>query len=149
LKAYAQFLLLVEMHRRMIRGEWVKKLTVVLFVIIMRNAGMERWHSQFSDSPARLAWLEAYLSRPSAARPVLAAVDDSTFSLGQWIDAFIQLEQWLEAQGRRASFDDQLGYVHCACEAAGNGANLTTLAAVVAEMLDDYGFEHSQRKDEH
>ncbi|WP_146209367.1 hypothetical protein [Coraliomargarita sinensis] len=107
----------------------------------MKEIGRDKFLEQFADSPARLAWAEAYLSDRESVRALVDAVDESPYSLRQWVDAFIVVGQWLDARGLRASFQDQLGYVSCACEAAGAGANLTTLSGVVTEMLDDYGFE--------
>lgn len=107
----------------------------------MKKRLMDHRLKQFSDSPERLAWAEAHLSDQASARAVLDAADDSPYGLGQWVDAFILLGQWLEARGRRATLADQLGYVGCACEAAGSGAQLTTLPATVREMLDEYGFD--------
>jgi len=112
----------------------------------MKKIGMDDFLTQFADSPARLAWVEACLSDRDSVRALLDAVDESPYSLRQWVDAFIIVGQWLDARGLCASFRDQLGYVSCACEAAGAGANLTTLSAVVSEMLDDYGFECAVKK---
>jgi len=112
----------------------------------MKEIGSESFLSQFADSPARLAWVEAYLTGRDSVRALLELVDESPFSLRQWVDAFIILGQWLDARGLRASFDDQLGYVSCASEAAGAGANLTTLPGVVSEMLADHGFDSAVKK---
>jgi len=113
-------------------------------VALMKVMGIDNFLQQFADSPARLAWVEACLSDEASGRSLLDAADESPYSLRQWVDAFIVLGQWLDARGLRASFQDQLGYVNCACEATGAGANLTSLAAVVSEMLDDYGFESAE-----
>jgi hypothetical protein len=115
-------------------------------VALMKEIGPNSFLSQFADSPARLAWVEAYLPDEQSVRALLEAVDESPYSLRQWVDAFIVLGQWLDARGLRASFQAQLGYLGCACEAAGAGASLTTLSAVVAEMLGDYGFECAVKK---
>lgn len=110
-------------------------------VPLMKEIGSENFLKQFADSPARLAWLEACLPDRGSVRALLDVVDESAYSLRQWVDAFMVVGQWLHARGLRASFQDQLGYVSCACEAAGAGANLTTLTAIVSEMLDEHGFE--------
>lgn len=112
----------------------------------MKKTSKDDFLSQFSDSPGRLAWVESHLSDPSARKALLEAVDDSPYSLGQWVDAFLILRQWLDARGRCASFEDQMGYLHCACPAAGAGAHLTTLAASVDDMLESYGFERAVEK---
>ncbi|MGB0743565.1 MAG: hypothetical protein ACPGSB_03465 [Opitutales bacterium] len=101
---------------------------------------------QFADSPARLAWVEACLSEPNRARVLVDTADESVYNLCQWVDAFIVLGQWMDARALRADFKNQLGYVQCACEAAGSGAGLTPLSALVSEMLDSYGFECAVKK---
>lgn len=115
-------------------------------VALVKEIGIDSFLKQFADSPARLAWVEACLSEQQSVCALLDAVDDSPYSLRQWVDAFIVVGQWMDARGLRAGFQDQLGYVHCACEAAGAGANLTPLAALVSEMLDSYGFESAVKK---
>lgn len=110
----------------------------------MQSNEMEHHHLNFPDDPARQGWIAAHLTGPGLVEALLQLVDDSPYSLAQWIDAFIVLEQWLEAQRRCASIQEQLGYVHCSAAAAGSGASLTTLDAVVREMLDAHGFEHSR-----
>lgn len=106
----------------------------------MKEIGIHLFLEQFSDSPSRLAWVEAFLSEEDTVRAFTAAVDDSVYGLRDWVDALIVLGQWMDARGLRAPFEDQIGYVHCACEAAGAGANLTPLPALVTEMLENYGF---------
>lgn len=113
---------------------------------LMNEIGSENFLRQFADSPGRLAWVEAYLSDHDTVRAMLDAVDESPYDLRQWVDAFIIVGQWLDSRGLSASFQDQLGYVNCACEAAGSSANLTPLTAIVSEMLDDYGFECAEKK---
>lgn len=107
----------------------------------MQNRHLEPLFRKLSNSPKRLSWVEAYLLEQESVSALLDAVDESPYGLGQWIDAFIVVGQWMEVRGLRASFQEQLGYVGCACEAAGTGANLTTLPGIVSEMLDEYGFE--------
>jgi len=83
---------------------------------------MEDLQRQFSDVPARQGWIAAHLTDPGLVEALLQMVDDSPYPLGQWIDAFIVLEEWLEAHRRCAPMQEQLGYVHCAGAAAGSGA---------------------------
>lgn len=102
---------------------------------------LEPLFRQLSGSPRRLAWVEAYLTEQESVSTLLEVVDESPYSLRHWVDALIVLGQWMQVRGLRATLQDQLGYVGCACEAAGSGANLTTLPAIVSEMLDEHGFE--------
>lgn len=112
----------------------------------MEAIDIDEFCDQFSGSPARLAWVQANLCHADAVRELLSAVDDSPYSLPQWVDAFIAMDQWLHAQGKHASWEDRFGYVHCACEAAGAGANLTPLSGILSDMLDTYGFEQAAEK---
>lgn len=112
----------------------------------MKENALESFLKQFADSPARLAWVEAYLSDPEPARELLSAIDESPYGLPQWVDAFIVMGEWLDAHGKSSAFQEQLGYLHCACEAAGAGANFTTLSTVLSEMLETYGFDQAQPK---
>ena len=113
----------------------------------MKEKNIESLRQQFSDSPAQLAWVEANLTDPERVQALLERVDESPYGVSQWIDAFVVVWQWLDPRGLQAAFQDQLGYVDCACEAAGAGANLTLLPDLVREMLDSYGFECAQPKD--
>jgi hypothetical protein len=112
----------------------------------MKEIDIGKFRGQFSNSPARFAWVQANLCHVDAVRELLSAVDDGPYSLPQWVDAFIAMEQWLDTQGKRASWEAQLGYVHCACDAVGAGANLTPLSGILSDMLDDYGFEQAAEK---
>ena len=106
----------------------------------------DRLCQQFADSPARLAWIQKHSADEAVLSDLLKEVDDSPYDVGQWVDAFIVIEDWLLTHVREASLADQLGYIHCTCEVAGSGANLTTLAAMVSEMLHNYGFDRSVKK---
>jgi hypothetical protein len=114
-------------------------------VTFMNEIGMETFLKQFADSPARLAWVEANLedADQELLRDFLDEVDESHYSLRQWIDALIVMCHWLDARGLAASLEDRIGFAGCANAAAGAGANLTSLSALVSEMLDNYGFERS------
>lgn len=112
----------------------------------MKEISTESFLKQLADSPARLAWAEACLPDNDSVPILLDAVDESPYSLGQWIDAIIVVDKWLDERGLEAPFQAQLGYVSCACEAAGAGATLTTLHSVVSEMLADYGFDSAVKR---
>lgn len=113
----------------------------------MKNQHTETLLDHLADFPSRLAWAERQLSDEASARALLSAVDESPFGLRDWVDALISLDEWLESRNLAASLPDQLGYLTCASESAGGGANLTTLHETVKEMLKEYGFEAAVRKE--
>ena len=114
----------------------------------MSEIGMDTFLKQLADSPASLAWVEANLEDADQVllRTFLDEVDESHYSLRQWIDGLIVMSYWLDARDLAASLEDRIGFASCANAAAGAGANLTTLSATVSEMLDSYGFERSVKK---
>lgn len=113
----------------------------------MKKIGMETFLQQFADSPASFAWVQANLegAGQDLLRTFLDEVDESHYTLRQWIDALIVMGHWLDARSLAASLEDQIGFVSCANAAAGAGAHLTTLSAIVSEMLDTYGFERAEK----
>jgi hypothetical protein len=109
----------------------------------------ERIRRQFVDSPQLLAFLEAnFIGSVNAAalNALLLNADESAFSLPHWVEALCTLRNWLNARGLEMSLEDEIGYVSCAVEAAGAGANLSYLPALVDEMLQAYGCERAVKK---
>ena len=56
------------------------------------------------------------------------------------------MRAWLDARSLQLPIEDQLGYICCAGESAGAGANLTHLPPLVADMLEAYGCERAVKK---
>jgi len=115
----------------------------------MTKMGIEAFREQFADSPSVLAWLEANFAQGANQElilPLLGDVDESAYSLREWIDAFLVMAEWLDKNGLTASLEDQIGFLCCASGAAGSSANLTALPELVIDLLDSYGFERAVRK---
>lgn len=112
----------------------------------MKQVEMQSFLEQFADSPANLAFAEALFAEVDATtlNEFLEDVDDSPFSLRDWISALRILGSWLDARKLTLSLQDQIGYVSCAAESAGASANLTELSALVDEMLTAYGCERAE-----
>ncbi len=102
----------------------------------------------FADSPANLAFVEAHFLNMDASScdAFLDTVDDSSYTLRDWVEALRCMGQWLDAHGMTMELKDQIGYVNCAGAAAGSGANLTHLPSLVDEMLETYGCERAVKK---
>lgn len=117
---------------------------------IVEHLGIDIFNEQFADSPKLVALLEAYfvgVENVEVWHQLLEATDESEFSLHQWVDSLSILITWLDSRGLELAMKEQIGYVCCAGEAAGAGANLAHLPSLVAEMLETYGCERATRID--
>ena len=115
---------------------------------IIERLGIDIFNEQFADSPKLVALLEAYFAGVENAEvwhQLLEATDESEFSLHQWVDSLSIVIAWLDSRGLELAMKEQIGYVCCAGEAAGAGANLTHLPSLVTEMLETYGCERATR----
>ena len=113
---------------------------------IIECIGADIFNEQFADSPQLVAFLESHfdgIENTLARRQLLEAVDESEFSLHQWVESLSIVKTWLDVRGLVLAMGDQIGYVCCAGEAAGAGASLTHLPSLVAEMLETYGCERA------
>jgi hypothetical protein len=114
----------------------------------MKEMGFDLFREQFADSPDTVAFLEAnFCDAPAGLiAALLEGADESDFSLREWVEALRVLSHWLDTHGLLLPLSDQIGYVSCASEAAGVGANLTHLPSLVSEMLEAYGCERAVKK---
>jgi hypothetical protein len=118
-------------------------------VDVIESTSIEVFREQLGKSPKLLAYLEANISGAAKADPrrqLLEAADESAFPLRQWVESLCALQSWLDARGLEMPVDDQIGYVCCADESAGAGANMTQLPALVADMLEAYGCERAVKR---
>jgi len=111
----------------------------------MKTLGAEKFKREFADSPKVVAYLEANFQESNTTEwcALIDAADESHFSLRMWVDALIVVGHWLDAHSMEMSMTDQIGYVCCAGEAAGAGANLEHLPALVESMLEQYGCDRA------
>ena len=115
---------------------------------IIERLGIDIFNEQFADSPKLVALLEANFAGVENAEiwhQLLEATDESEFSLHQWVDSLSIVIAWLDSRGLELAMKEQIGYICCAGEAAGAGANLTHLPSLVSEMLETYGCERATR----
>ena len=105
------------------------------------------WQQQV-HSPRHLAYLEAHFINAGEplSRALLEGVDASHFSVGDWVEALLVMSQWLEAHGLALPMEDQVGYLECACAAAGAGATFSDLPSLVQDLLQAYGCERAVEK---
>jgi hypothetical protein len=73
-------------------------------------------------------------------------VDESNFSLADWLDSLSVLYQWLDQNGLNLSCQDGLGYISCAAKSVGSSSTLIHLSSLVHDFLDQYGCELAVKK---
>jgi hypothetical protein len=74
------------------------------------------------------------------------AVDESRYSLQDWIEAIHLFDQWLKNQKLQSNFMVMLGYLRCSAESTLNDGLKLTLATILSEMLQTHGFEGAVTK---
>ena len=109
---------------------------------------LQKLWAPLTHSPKLVAFADAQfgLGHDAQRDQLLGYVDESPFSLLDWIEALKLLGHWLDAHDQKMEVEDQLGYVSCAVEAVGADAQLTHLPTLVSEMLSQYGCERAVEK---
>lgn len=117
-------------------------------VDLIHKLGGASFLEQLTDSPTSLAFVEAHFrdAEQATCDALLEGVDESPYSLRDWIEALRKVEHWLCARNMTMELGDLIGYVSCATASAGAGANLTHLPSLVEEMLEAYGCERAVKK---
>jgi hypothetical protein len=73
---------------------------------------------------------------------LFALVDDSDYSLTDWIEALGAFDAWLEERGESSRpWREIVGYVHCCTLMASPGVGLVDLKVIVFKALTEFGFE--------
>ncbi len=69
-------------------------------------------------------------------------VDQSDYSLEDWILALLTIDQWLEESGSdQRPLKSMAGYIHCCTYTLTGPLPTPDLARLTREMLDQYGFD--------
>lgn len=71
-------------------------------------------------------------------------IDNSRYSLTEWVEALESIYLWLENKNKSANFDFVLQYLSCSAQAVENKAILPSFSQLVDEMLNSYGFDGPQ-----
>ena len=92
---------------------------------------------------ARLIYQHAKSNRTGAiiSEKILALVNRSPFSLGDWIGSVEYFHQWLVASGKKIDFSAMLEYLECCAASPEARKGRHTLIAVVQDMLDTHGYD--------
>jgi hypothetical protein len=74
------------------------------------------------------------------------AVDQSDYSLEEWIDAVFVFDEWLKEKQLQGSWLTMLGYLRCASESPENKSLKLPLSVYLEEMLETHGFDSAEQK---
>ena len=73
---------------------------------------------------------------------LLDAVDDSDYSLVDWIEAFLAFDEWLEGKGEeRRPLSEMRGYIHCCTFTNSPHLSSPVLKVIVIKALTEFGFD--------
>ncbi|MCB1203234.1 MAG: hypothetical protein KDN18_03160 [Verrucomicrobiae bacterium] len=69
-------------------------------------------------------------------------IEESDYSLADWIEAIRSFEQYLAVKGEeRRPWREMAGYLHCCTQMASPGIPLGNLKVIVNKALTEFGFE--------
>jgi len=74
-------------------------------------------------------------------------VDESPYTLKEWLEAWEFFHHWLQNRNRRASFFNRLGYLACCGQYLEGKAIYPAFIVLLEEMLESYGFEGDDTAD--
>ena len=116
----------------------------------MKRFDSDNIREQFGDAPTLVAWVEGHLVEHGGtlSTTLIDAVDESPFSLRQWVEALVVMGEWLQSHRYAADLDDQIGYIGCACASVRTNPVEQSLPLLVEEMLAEYGFDRASSNDE-
>ncbi|MCC5833509.1 MAG: hypothetical protein JJU20_02140 [Opitutales bacterium] len=131
-----------------LRLQWEHALKQLAACGLSQEAG----RSLFDDaaSPSALAAICHCLQREEAAQQSVClenlykAVDDYAFSIQDWLESFVPMHQWLKANGKRARFDDALGFIECSASMAETTHRTATFQQITESMLAEHGFDAAE-----
>jgi hypothetical protein len=98
-----------------------------------------------ANSPRHLIILLEYArkssSTPSTLSDLIEQSDASPYSLADWLEALEVFHDKLSSDGRSTTLPMAWGFISCSTEANPHTASLQSLASIVDQMFDEFGFE--------
>lgn len=95
------------------------------------------------DSPELVAF-RGLLERGEAGGldELLESVDDSDYSLADWVEALAAFDSWLEDRGeKRRPLAEMRGYIDCCTFTNAPRLSLPSLKVIVIKALTEFGFD--------
>lgn len=75
---------------------------------------------------------------------LLAEVDESDWSLGDWMASIEVLVAWQKTHGKRAGPGDVIAYISCCAASGATSASGPSPARIVEKMLEEFGFDAAE-----
>ena len=102
--------------------------------------------NHLAGHPDLIAYAGENLVDDVMVKKLLTFVDESAFSLIDWMHAFLELSNWLDHRALDLDWDNRINYVSCVAEAGASGMGLEDLSSIIREMLATYGCEQAVKK---
>ena len=105
---------------------------------------MDRIKQAISNDPdLSRDFAEFFKKSPSfKAEELFEKVDESDYSLQDWVEAIVVFDAWLAEKGTAARpVSEMLGYIHCCTMTNAPQISLPSLKVIVNQSLNNYGFE--------
>lgn len=75
-------------------------------------------------------------------------VDESSFSLADWVEALLAFDGWLsDERVETRPVESMIGYIHCCTLTMAETLSPPNLASLTREMLEQHGFDAAQDVD--
>jgi len=82
---------------------------------------------------------------PADYAALASAIDESDYSIADWLEALLTFESWLEQRAvPTRPFAAIMGYIHCCTLMNARGVITPSLNIIVNKALIDFGFDASQ-----
>ncbi len=132
-------------------ADWLGVLKEIQSGFVQGEAGEKAIQqlAEASEDPVQFCLLTEALISHDAHNPggekeacslLVESVDESPYSLKEWVAAWVDFSIWLESREREAGFASMLGYLDCCSQYIEGKGVLPPFTDLVEEMLDAYGF---------
>ncbi len=71
----------------------------------------------------------------------ITSIDESSYPLGEWLEALVYFQQWLQENKKGKNFPDQIEYLSCCIQGSANTGKLLILKDLLKEYLGNYGVQ--------
>ena len=104
--------------------------------------------NEFQDRPDRIHIVETLIQEAVSTDDLIVQIDtaseESSYAIGEWIDALAVFDRWLKEKGLYATAEDQISYLHCV-DASIVHPLLTHLKDELWDMLEKHGCQVAKK----
>jgi hypothetical protein len=81
------------------------------------------------------------INETTAYEELSESIQNSSFSLTDWIDSFYCISEWCSKRNLKIGFRSMLSYIICASESSDSRSLSINLSSLVLEMLEEHGID--------